>query len=183
MLPSSHMTTCWRVDTHPSYKYPNSNIGLQLNTLVPLLAVPEALRLAVPPRQHAQHLPDHHFCHPMRPSHTPANPAFELQTMVHAPHAPCMHCPGWQHHPVSNRKYHFIIPCDEALADMAQVPGVVQARDEGQDVCTPPRCVDIAFVVQQYLQRQCSDLYLQTARGPLRRAKPCVWGLHSVLED
>lgn len=35
---------------------------------------------------------------------------------------------GWQHHPVSNRHYHFILPCRAALADPGSLWAAVEAR-------------------------------------------------------
>lgn len=38
---------------------------------------------------------------------------------------------GWQHHPVSNRRYHFILPSPAVLADPDQLPAVVEAAAAG----------------------------------------------------
>lgn len=40
---------------------------------------------------------------------------------------------GWQHHPVCNRKYHFIIPGNIVLADPHQLPTKVEALLCSQD--------------------------------------------------
>lgn len=42
-----------------------------------------------------------------------------------SPHFPTT---GWQHHPVCNFKYHFIIPAESTLEDMRQLTSVVEAK-------------------------------------------------------
>lgn len=44
------------------------------------------------------------------------SPALHMLLCVHA---------GWQDHPVSNRKFHFIFPGKEVLADPKQLPSLV----------------------------------------------------------
>jgi hypothetical protein len=44
--------------------------------------------------------------------------------------------PGWQHHPVCNRRYHFIIPSDDDLDDAASIPALVENKAAGRAMPT-----------------------------------------------
>ena len=48
----------------------------------------------------------------------------------------CDHCRniGWQHHPVCSRRYHFVIPSEEDLADAASVPAIVECKAAGRSI-------------------------------------------------
>jgi hypothetical protein len=41
---------------------------------------------------------------------------------------------GWQNHPVSRSRWHFIVPCAAAAADVATLPGAVEAAARGEPV-------------------------------------------------
>lgn len=41
---------------------------------------------------------------------------------------------GWQHHPVSRSRWHFVVPCAATLADNTTLAGVVEAYDRGEPV-------------------------------------------------
>lgn len=43
---------------------------------------------------------------------------------------------GWQNHPVSNKKYHFIIPSEVIMEDYSQLPAIIEAHAESRNAAT-----------------------------------------------
>jgi hypothetical protein len=41
---------------------------------------------------------------------------------------------GWQHHPVSRSRWHFVVPCAATLSDATSLAGAVEAFDRGEAV-------------------------------------------------
>lgn len=63
------------------------------------------------------------------------------------------HVAGWQHHPVCNRKYHFVIPGEAVLKDQQQLPAVV--RDQAATLTQPRRSQNAHSLSPKMVQNAC----------------------------